>query len=58
MLDTVRIPRAVPISPDRLVLKAVLVRVRMLVVSSASEKRRVSTVEYGSIRGVLRADRI
>ena len=35
MLETVRIPRALPIRPDRAALKAVLVRVRMLVASSA-----------------------
>jgi len=35
VLDTVRTPRAAPISPDRAALKAVLVRVRMLVASSA-----------------------
>jgi hypothetical protein len=35
MLDTVRIPRAVPIKPDKAALKAVLVRVRILVVMSA-----------------------
>ena len=32
MLDTARTPRAVPIRPDKAALKAVLVRVRMLVV--------------------------
>ena len=35
MLDTVRIPRAVFRSPDRAALKAVLVRVRTLVVINA-----------------------
>ena len=35
MLETVRIPRAVVISPDTAALKAVLVRVRMFVASRA-----------------------
>ncbi len=34
-LDTVRMPRAVPTRPERTALKAVLVRVRMLVVIRA-----------------------
>jgi hypothetical protein len=39
MLETVRTPRAVAISPERAALKAVLVRVRMLVAISARKER-------------------
>jgi hypothetical protein len=39
MLYTVRTSRAVPISPDRAALKAVLVRVRMLVAIRARKVR-------------------
>ena len=38
-LDNVRIPRAVATRPDRAALKAVLVRVRMLVVTRARKVR-------------------
>ena len=46
-LDTVRIPSAVPIRPDTAVLKAVLVRVRMLVVIRARKQRPRSDSENG-----------
>ncbi len=39
MLDTVRMPRAVPTRPDRAALKAVLVSVSMLVANSARSVR-------------------
>ena len=39
MLETVRTPRAVPIKPDKAALKAVLVRVRMLVAIRARSIR-------------------
>ena len=45
MLDTVRILRAVAISPDRAALKAVLVRVRSLVVINA-RKLAVSSSRF------------
>ena len=48
MLDTARIPRAVPIRPDRAALKAVLVRVRMLVVIRAG-KLAVSSSRFDQV---------
>ena len=45
MLETVRMPRAVPTRPDRAALKAVLVRVSMLVAISA-RKVRVSISRF------------
>jgi hypothetical protein len=42
MLETVRMPRAVPIRPERTALKAVLVRMSMFVAISA-RKVRVSS---------------
>ena len=45
MLETVRTPRAVSISPERAALKAVLVSVRMLVVMSA-KKLAVSSSRF------------
>ena len=45
MLETVRIPRVVAINPDTAALKAVLVSVRMLAVSSA-RKLAVSIMRF------------
>ena len=57
MLETVRIPSAVPISPDTAALKAVLVRVRMLVAISARKpavsSRRFVQVSMVFTLGVL-----
>ena len=43
--DTIRIPRAVPISPESAALKAVLVRVRILVAIRA-RKMKVSSSRF------------
>jgi hypothetical protein len=56
MLDTVRMPRAVPTKPKRIAFNAVWVSI--LVAIRASRKRRAYTVVYGAIRVKLRADRI
>ena len=47
MLDTVRMPRAVPTRPDRAALKAVLVKVRMLVAIRARKQRPRSDSKNG-----------
>ncbi len=47
MLDTVRMPRAVLISPDTAALKAALVRVSMLVVIRARKQRPQSDRKNG-----------
>ena len=50
MLETVRIPRAVPINPDTAALKAVLVKVRILVVIRA---RKLAVTFYYRMRRTL-----